>query len=196
MCSLAPSHVYVSFTKFSEELFLIKRSWSKKCRHSRILWSMAASFLQKAFPYNVNFITHSSTSPNLHKISTELCGASKQKLSNMFVYSRNQSNWSNRVGEKLPLCILSWAAEAFFCGPDLEFVSPSFFCCFNENSFIIFAGNHFNQNTKTSSLSNSIPIVEDFAWNTKEFTTLENVPCLFWLLPDYTARFLTVRYFA
>lgn len=39
---------------------------------------------------------------------------------------------------KIPLVILSWAAEARFWLLDLPGVSPSFFCCFNENNLIIF----------------------------------------------------------
>lgn len=44
----------------------------------------------------------------------------------------------NCMKSKIPFCIRSCAAEAFFCVPDFDVCSPSFFCCFNEKSFIIF----------------------------------------------------------
>lgn len=50
------------------------------------------------------------------------------------VQSKSISHWV----VCLPFVILSWAAvKAFFWGPDFGVASPSFFCCFSENSLII-----------------------------------------------------------
>lgn len=51
-------------------------------------------------------------------------------------FSQTSTKFPYLLTYYLPFVILNWAADAFFWFPTLG-VSPSFFCCFKENSFII-----------------------------------------------------------